>query len=71
MIEGVVFEWVCRMFVGTWNVGGKSPNEGLNLREWLMLPSPADIYVMGYIILSYSSFFVDTTYTSFEFTQLL
>lgn len=48
MMEGVV----CRMFVGTWNVGGKSPNEGLNLRNWLMLPSPADIYVIGYIILS-------------------
>ncbi|BAT95390.1 type I inositol polyphosphate 5-phosphatase 8-like [Vigna umbellata] len=37
-----------RMFVGTWNVGGKSPNQGLNLREWLMLPSPADIYVIGF-----------------------
>ncbi|XP_020205473.2 type I inositol polyphosphate 5-phosphatase 8 [Cajanus cajan] len=37
-----------RMFVGTWNVGGKSPNEGLNLRDWLMLPSPADIYVIGF-----------------------
>ncbi|KAK7279438.1 hypothetical protein RJT34_24491 [Clitoria ternatea] len=37
-----------RMFVGTWNVGGKSPNQPLNLREWLMLPSPADIYVIGF-----------------------
>ncbi|KAI9122217.1 hypothetical protein K1719_006906 [Acacia pycnantha] len=40
-----------RMFVGTWNVGGKSPyNEGLNLRDWLSLdsPSPADIYVIGF-----------------------
>lgn len=37
-----------RMFVGTWNVGGKSPNEGLNLRNWLTCPSPADIYVIGY-----------------------
>ncbi|KAL5149041.1 Type I inositol polyphosphate 5-phosphatase 8 [Glycine soja] len=37
-----------RMFVGTWNVGGKSPNEGLNLRDWLMLPSQADIYVIGF-----------------------
>ncbi|KAG4970465.1 hypothetical protein JHK85_036886 [Glycine max] len=44
MMEGVV----CRMFVGTWNVGGKSPNEGLNLRDWLMLPSQADIYVIGF-----------------------
>ncbi|XP_027362990.1 type I inositol polyphosphate 5-phosphatase 8 [Abrus precatorius] len=37
-----------RMFVGTWNVGGKSPNEGLNLRDWLLLPSPAEIYVIGF-----------------------
>ncbi|XP_027352914.1 type I inositol polyphosphate 5-phosphatase 8-like [Abrus precatorius] len=36
------------MFVGTWNVGGKSPNQRLNLRNWLTSPSPADIYVIGY-----------------------
>lgn len=36
-----------RMFVGTWNVGGKSPQEGLNLREWLRSPAPSDIYVLG------------------------
>ncbi|GLT89627.1 hypothetical protein SLE2022_076040 [Rubroshorea leprosula] len=37
-----------RMFVGTWNVGGKTPQEGLNLRDWLKLPAPADIYVLGF-----------------------
>ncbi|XP_062002012.1 type I inositol polyphosphate 5-phosphatase 8 isoform X1 [Rosa rugosa] len=37
-----------RMFVGTWNVGGKSPQEDLNLREWLRSPTPADIYVLGF-----------------------
>ncbi|KAE8727278.1 Type I inositol 1,4,5-trisphosphate 5-phosphatase CVP2 [Hibiscus syriacus] len=37
-----------RMFVGTWNVGGKSPHHGLNLRDWLMSPAPADIYVLGF-----------------------
>ncbi|XP_017977653.1 PREDICTED: type I inositol polyphosphate 5-phosphatase 8 [Theobroma cacao] len=37
-----------RMFVGTWNVGGKSPHEGLNLRDWLRSPAPADIYVLGF-----------------------
>ncbi|GLT79253.1 hypothetical protein SLA2020_507470 [Shorea laevis] len=37
-----------RMFVGTWNVGGKSPDEGLNIRDWLKLPAPADIYVLGF-----------------------
>ncbi|KAK4798397.1 hypothetical protein SAY86_030723 [Trapa natans] len=37
-----------RMFVGTWNVGGKAPHEGLNLRDWLPPPSSADIYVLGF-----------------------
>ncbi|XP_057438418.1 type I inositol polyphosphate 5-phosphatase 8-like [Lotus japonicus] len=37
-----------RMFAGTWNVGGKSPNEGLNLKSWLTSHSPADIYVIGF-----------------------
>ncbi|KAL6138688.1 hypothetical protein ACLB2K_063967 [Fragaria x ananassa] len=37
-----------RMFVGTWNVGGKSPHKDLNLREWLRSPTPADIYVLGF-----------------------
>ncbi|KAJ7972513.1 Type I inositol polyphosphate 5-phosphatase [Quillaja saponaria] len=37
-----------RMFVGTWNVGGKSPHEGLNLKDWLSSPDPADIYVLGF-----------------------
>ncbi|KAL5809374.1 hypothetical protein ACOSQ3_030065 [Xanthoceras sorbifolium] len=39
-----------KMFVGTWNVGGKSPHEGLksNLRDWLRSPAPADIYVLGF-----------------------
>ncbi|XP_010920689.1 type I inositol polyphosphate 5-phosphatase 8 isoform X2 [Elaeis guineensis] len=38
-----------RMFVGTWNVGGKAPHGGLNLRDWLMsTPFPADIHVLGF-----------------------
>ncbi|CAK9180698.1 unnamed protein product [Ilex paraguariensis] len=37
-----------RLFVGTWNVGGKSPHWGLNLTDWLGTPSPADIYVLGF-----------------------
>ncbi|KAM7265754.1 hypothetical protein ACFE04_003437 [Oxalis oulophora] len=37
-----------RMFVGTWNVGGKSPHEDLNLRDWLLSPAPTDIYVLGF-----------------------
>ena len=42
-----LFFGVSRMFVGTWNVGGKSPHEGLNLRDWLRSPAPADVYVLG------------------------
>ncbi|KAI3967956.1 hypothetical protein MKW92_043998 [Papaver armeniacum] len=37
-----------RMFVGTWNAGGKCPHEGLNLKDWLLTPVPADIYVLGF-----------------------
>ncbi|OVA18296.1 Inositol polyphosphate-related phosphatase [Macleaya cordata] len=37
-----------RTFVGTWNVGGKSPHEGLNLKDWLCTNAPADIYVLGF-----------------------
>ncbi|XP_026443466.1 type I inositol polyphosphate 5-phosphatase 8-like isoform X2 [Papaver somniferum] len=37
-----------RMFVGTWNVGGKCPHERLNLKDWLLTPVPADIYVLGF-----------------------
>ena len=39
-----------RMLVGTWNVGGKTPHEGLNLRDWLRTQAPADIYVLGYFL---------------------
>uniref|UniRef100_A0A1J3JT24 Type I inositol 1,4,5-trisphosphate 5-phosphatase CVP2 n=1 Tax=Noccaea caerulescens TaxID=107243 RepID=A0A1J3JT24_NOCCA len=37
-----------KMFVGTWNVGGKSPHEGLDLKDWLKSPAEADIYVLGF-----------------------
>ena len=45
-----------RMFVGTWNVGGKAPHEGLNLRDWLhsSSPQPADLYVIGYVFVLYT-----------------
>ena len=36
------------MLVGTWNVGGKPPKEGLDMRDWLNSPTPIDIYVLGY-----------------------
>ncbi|XP_047979699.1 type I inositol polyphosphate 5-phosphatase 8-like isoform X2 [Salvia hispanica] len=36
------------MFVGTWNVGGKSPDDQPNLKDWLRTKEPADIYVLGF-----------------------
>ncbi|TVU18250.1 hypothetical protein EJB05_34339 [Eragrostis curvula] len=40
-----------RMFVGTWNVGGRAPHGGLDLSDWLMdgpASSSAHIYVLGF-----------------------
>ncbi|XP_020093212.1 type I inositol polyphosphate 5-phosphatase 4-like isoform X1 [Ananas comosus] len=37
-----------RVFVATWNVGGKSPPSYLNLEDWLLSSPPADIYVLGF-----------------------
>lgn len=40
-----------RIFVGTWNVAGRSPVGSLavDLDEWLNLKDSADIYVLGYV----------------------
>ncbi|XP_042048524.1 type I inositol polyphosphate 5-phosphatase 4-like [Salvia splendens] len=37
-----------RIFVATWNVGGKSPPSYLNLEDWLHTSPPSDIYVLGF-----------------------
>ncbi|XP_062009391.1 type I inositol polyphosphate 5-phosphatase 5 isoform X2 [Rosa rugosa] len=37
-----------RIFVATWNVGGKSPNNGLNLEDFLQVEGSSDIYVLGF-----------------------
>nr|XP_043636407.1 type I inositol polyphosphate 5-phosphatase 4-like [Erigeron canadensis] len=37
-----------RIFVATWNVGGKSPTNNLNLEDWLHTSPRADIYVLGF-----------------------
>ncbi|KAJ0966401.1 hypothetical protein J5N97_027539 [Dioscorea zingiberensis] len=37
-----------RIFVATWNVGGKSPPSHLNLENWLHTSPHADIYVLGF-----------------------
>ncbi|KAK3043931.1 hypothetical protein RJ639_000630 [Escallonia herrerae] len=40
---------VSRVSVGTWNVGGKLPPDDLEIKDWLDISKPADIYVIGYI----------------------
>ncbi|XP_042387455.1 type IV inositol polyphosphate 5-phosphatase 7-like [Zingiber officinale] len=37
-----------KIFVSTWNVGGKSPTKKLNLEEWIHASPPAHIYVLGF-----------------------
>lgn len=37
----------CRVFVATWNVGGKTPNHDLKLEDFLLVEDSADIYVLG------------------------
>ncbi|XP_072979421.1 type IV inositol polyphosphate 5-phosphatase 7-like isoform X1 [Typha angustifolia] len=37
-----------KIFVSTWNVGGKSPPSHMNLEDWLHVSPPADIYVLGF-----------------------
>ncbi|CAI9109390.1 OLC1v1009204C1 [Oldenlandia corymbosa var. corymbosa] len=37
-----------RVFVATWNVGGKMPDNGLNLQDFLQVEGSADLYVLGF-----------------------
>uniref|UniRef100_A0A0D3GED6 Inositol polyphosphate-related phosphatase domain-containing protein n=1 Tax=Oryza barthii TaxID=65489 RepID=A0A0D3GED6_9ORYZ len=37
-----------RMFVATWNVGGRTPNKRLNLQDFLQVEESPDIYVLGF-----------------------
>ncbi|KAG8640960.1 hypothetical protein MANES_13G091400v8 [Manihot esculenta] len=37
-----------RIFTGTWNVGGRTPNSCLNLEDFLQVEGCADIYVCGF-----------------------
>ncbi|KAM0894442.1 hypothetical protein ACQ4PT_024418 [Festuca glaucescens] len=37
-----------RIFVGTWNVGGRVPPTDLDIQDWLAMEEPADIYVLGF-----------------------
>ncbi|KDP46867.1 hypothetical protein JCGZ_24076 [Jatropha curcas] len=37
-----------RIFAGTWNVGGRTPNYELNLEDFLQVEGCADLYVCGF-----------------------
>lgn len=37
-----------RVFVGTWNVGGRVPPEELEIDDWLCMQEPADMYILGF-----------------------
>jgi hypothetical protein len=38
---------MCRIFVATWNVGGKTPTAALNQEDFLPPDDNSDIYVLG------------------------
>lgn len=37
-----------RVAIGTWNVAGRTPNEDLEIDDWLCTKEPADIYIIGF-----------------------
>ncbi|CAL9152145.1 unnamed protein product [Musa hybrid cultivar] len=37
-----------RIYVGTWNIAGRHPPADLNIKDWLDMGEPADIYVLGF-----------------------
>jgi len=37
-----------RVFLATWNVGGRTPNNDLNLEDFLLVEGTADLYIYGY-----------------------
>ncbi|XP_039123634.1 type I inositol polyphosphate 5-phosphatase 5-like [Dioscorea cayenensis subsp. rotundata] len=37
-----------RIYVGTWNVGGRAPHNELNLEDFLQVEGSPDIYVLGF-----------------------
>lgn len=37
-----------RIFVGTWNVGGRTPNNDLKLEDFLQVEGSSDIYILGF-----------------------
>ncbi|XP_043689783.1 type I inositol polyphosphate 5-phosphatase 5-like [Telopea speciosissima] len=47
-MENVLDSQTLHVFVATWNVGGKSPHNDLNLDNFLQVQDPSDIYVLGF-----------------------
>ncbi|OMP04121.1 Inositol polyphosphate-related phosphatase [Corchorus olitorius] len=47
-MESVTETRELRVFVTTWNVGGKTPNNEMNLEDFLLMEGSADIYVCGF-----------------------
>lgn len=47
----IILSLYSRIFVGTWNVAGRSPVGSLavDLDEWLNPQDAADMYVLGYV----------------------
>ncbi|KAL1215476.1 Type I inositol polyphosphate 5-phosphatase 5 [Cardamine amara subsp. amara] len=37
-----------RVFLATWNVGGRTPNNDLNLEDFLLVEGTADLYICGF-----------------------
>ncbi|MCO5611714.1 hypothetical protein L7F22_065972 [Adiantum nelumboides] len=37
-----------KIAVGTWNVAGRTPPSQLDLKDWLEMNDPADVYVLGF-----------------------
>lgn len=37
-----------RATIGTWNVAGRTPDEDLEIDEWLCMNEPADMYILGF-----------------------
>lgn len=37
-----------RVTIGTWNVAGRPPCDGLEIDDWLGMKEPADIYILGF-----------------------
>ncbi|CAI9290614.1 unnamed protein product [Lactuca saligna] len=37
-----------RLMIGTWNVAGKLPPDGLDIDDWLSMHQPADVYILGF-----------------------